>query len=163
MRIKKISVFLVFLILLLLPKILLSGEIERIDSQIIDLSGRWIEVDNYPDYGILLITQEGDKIEGRYERVGYNQKVYYGFEVGELVLKGTIQDNTIEGKVLLKEHKNFIKKCTNYPPTQWSGIRMKIVDEGQELHGKWKQEVKDYYSCKLIEEQWQTYNLKKIK
>ena len=136
---------------------------ENINPNVPDLTGEWMEVANFPDYGVLNITQNGNIIEGRYIKVGFAQEKYFGFKVGDLVLKGVIEGNQIKGQVLLKEQPGLIQNCPEIDPSKWSEANFQIGEDKDILSGSWEQRTTDFSTCKRGWQATQDYKLKKVK
>lgn len=136
---------------------------EEINLNVPDLSGEWMEVANYPDFGVLEITQNGSSVEGRYVRVGYAQKKYFGFDIGDLVLKGVIEGKQVKGQVLLKEQPALIKNCPEIEPSEWREANFQIGENNEILSGSWEQQSKDPQTCKVKWKARTEYVLKKTK
>lgn len=124
------------------------------------LAGLWMETANYPASSIVRFERDGDQIVGKYRQVSTPQK-YWGFEVGETVIRGRVRGKVLTGQVLLKLRKDFIAKCPKVA-VGWASIELNLV-EPDKIYGRWLQSHFDKNEpCKILGHSWQLYGLEKI-
>lgn len=154
---KKLIAFILFLCVPIYPYA------EEIDISYPDLSGQWIENENFPGGGILVITQNGPQIEGRYLKVGDKERNEFNYEKDELVLTGIIRGDKIEGHILLKEHYKLLEYCEEIKPSFWSRINLDLSDAFNRMQGEWPQHTTDFHTCEIVNRGMQKYSLKRMK
>ena len=133
------------------------------NHSVVDLSGEWIENKNYPDGGVLIITQKGAEIEGRYLHVGLREANDFKYEKGELVLTGSVHKQFVQGRILLKEHHKLLEECDEIKPGFWSEIKLDINAANDTLQGYWQQHTTDFHTCEIVQRGSQEYILKRLK
>ena len=123
-------------------------------------SGEWKEIENYPDFGVVVFTETNENIQGKYISVGQKQQKTYGFKVGEVILKLNYNSdkNEYSGKVLLRPPLKYCKgNCDSWVP-----ITMKKSKDNKKLIGKWPQSNIDKNTGKRVFVGWQSYVLTKV-
>ncbi|MES2582085.1 MAG: hypothetical protein V4627_05170 [Pseudomonadota bacterium] len=119
-----------------------------------------METANYPASSIVRFEKHGGKIVGKYRQVSAPQK-HWGFEVGEVVIRGNMKDKSFAGEVLLKVTKDFLARCPD-AAVGWAPIELTLTEPGK-LYGRWRQtHFRSETSCEVAYHSWQLYGLEKI-
>ncbi|WP_421563859.1 hypothetical protein [Paracidovorax sp. MALMAid1276] len=124
------------------------------------LSGLWMETANFPASSIIRFERHGDKIVGKYRQVSTPQR-HWGFQTGEMVIQGRVDNNVFQGQVLLKRTDEMLKRCPDFVAF-WAPIELRFIEPGK-LYGRWRQTHFDARDpCKPVANSWQLYGLEKI-
>ncbi len=124
-----------------------------------DLSGLWMETNNYPASSVIRFERDGNGWAGKYAQVSAMQKDW-GFEVGETVIRGAIENGVFEGQVLLKVSKLTPDKCRE--GDYWEKVQMGAKVPGK-LYGTWRQtHVAKDDRCRVLGYSLQMYGLERL-
>lgn len=125
-----------------------------------DLTGLWMESNNFPASSVIKFEKTGATWTGVYSQVSSMQQMW-GFKVGEVVIRGNFEGDTFKGAVLLKIKPSTVEECRT-ESAYWAPIKMKLA-ESSKLYGVWLQSFMDRKNhCVVYAEKWQVYGLERL-
>lgn len=125
-----------------------------------ELGGLWMETNNYPASSVLRFEKINGEWQGKYAQVSAMQQLW-GFKVGEVVIRGSMQGDFFKGEVLLKVRPSTPDPCRGVM-AYWAPIELKAAEPGK-LYGFWLQTIMESKKrCSVVSTEWQVYGLERL-